>query len=212
MKTDGLIAALAADTQGVSMPIGRTLGLAVAGGAVAAAIVFAIDIGMRPDVSTAITTPRFLFKLLFTLTLLASALGLIWNLVRPGAVSSGWLIALAAAPALLAIGAVVEMLVVPTSDWEHRLVGSNAYMCVILIPALSALPFAAVLLALRQGATSHPVLAGAVAGLVSASIGATLYATHCIDDSPLFIATWYVIAITFMALLGALLGARLLRW
>ena len=212
MKTDGLIAALAADTQGVSMPIGRTLGLAVAGGAVAASIVFAFVIGMRPDVSTAITTPRFLFKFLFTLTLLASALGLIWNLVRPGAVSSGWLIALAAAPALLAIGAVVEMLVVPASDWEHRLVGSNAYMCVILIPALSALPFAAVLLALRQGATSHPVLAGAVAGLVSASIGATLYATHCIDDSPLFIATWYVIAISFMALFGALLGARLLRW
>jgi hypothetical protein len=85
-------------------------------------------------------------------------------------------------------------------------------MCLVLIPALSAAPFIALILALRQGAPTRPMLAGATAGLVAAAIGATLYASHCQDDSPLFLAAWYVIAVAIMAALGALLGARLLRW
>jgi hypothetical protein len=212
MKTDDLIVALAADSKGVSMPIGRTLAFAVAAGAVAAVILFAVTLGMRADVATAITSPRFLFKFVITLSLLASALGLLWNLARPGAIPVGWLLALAAVPALLGIGSVAEMLTVPVADWGHRLTGSNSFMCVVLIPMLSALPLAALLLALRQGAPRHPRLAGAVAGLVAAGIGATLYGTHCPDDSPFFVCTWYVIASGFMALLGAAIGERFLRW
>jgi hypothetical protein len=212
MKTDELIAALAADAQSVERPIGRTLVLAVVGGAVGAAILFALVLGMRPDVATAVTTLRFDFKFVITLSLLASAFGLVWNLARPGAIPVGWLLALAAVPVLLAIGSVAEMLAVSPADWGQRLAGHNAFMCMILIPMLSAIPFAAALLALRQGAPSHPMLAGAVAGLVAAGIGATLYGTHCPDDSPFFVATWYVIAAGFMAMLGAAIGERFLRW
>jgi len=212
MKTDDLITALAADAQSVSMPIGRALALAVAGGAVGAAILFAIMLGMRPDVATAVTSLRFLFKFVVTLSLLASALGLVWNLARPGAIPVGWLLALAGVPALLAIGSVAEMLTVPPADWGQRLTGHNSFMCLILIPTLSAIPFAALLLTLRQGAPSHPMLTGAVAGLVAAGIGATLYASHCPDDSPFFVATWYVIASAFMAMLGAAIGEHFLRW
>jgi len=212
MKTDDLIAALAADAKSVSSPIGRTLALAVIGGAVGAAILFAIMLGMRADVVSSLSSPRFLFKFVFTLSLLGSALGLMWNVARPGAIPIGWLLALAAVPVLLAAGSIAEMLTVPAAEWGRRLTGANASMCVVLIPILSALPFAALLLALRRGAPSHPMLAGAVAGLVSAGIGATLYATHCPDDSPFFVATWYVIAAAFMAMLGAAIGERFLRW
>ncbi len=212
MKTDDLITALAADADSVERPIGRTLMLAVAGGAIGAAILFAFVLGMRPDVGTAMTTMRFDFKFVITLSLLASALGLLWNLARPGAIPIGWLLALAAVPVLLAMGSIAEMLAIPPADWGHRLTGSNSGMCVILIPMLSALPFAVLLLALRQGAPSHPTLTGAVAGLVAAGIGATLYASHCTDDSPLFVATWYVIAAGFMAMVGAAIGERILRW
>ena len=52
----------------------------------------------------------------------------------------------------------------------------------------------------------------AIAGLAAAGIGATLYGTHCPDDSPFFVCTWYVIASGFMALLGAAIGERVLRW
>ena len=86
MKTDDLIAALAADAPIVSKPIGRTMLIAVAAGAVAAGVIFYLAIGVRPDFSAAMETPRFLLKCFLTLTLLASALGLILHLARPGAV------------------------------------------------------------------------------------------------------------------------------
>jgi hypothetical protein len=88
----------------------------------------------------------------------------------------------------------------------------NWQVCMVLIPMLSAAPLIAILLALRHGATSHPVLAGAAAGLLATGIGATLYATHCQSDSPMFVAVWYVIATVIVTAVGALLGSRLLRW
>ncbi|HUI21148.1 MAG TPA: NrsF family protein, partial [Methylocella sp.] len=58
----------------------------------------------------------------------------------------------------------------------------------------------------------RPALAGAAAGLLAGAIGAAFYATHCPDDSPLFVATWYTLAIAFVTAIGAIAGARLLRW
>jgi hypothetical protein len=80
------------------------------------------------------------------------------------------------------------------------------------IPLLSLAPLAALLAALRSAAPQSPARAGAAAGLLAAASGATLYAFHCFDDSPLFVATWYVLAAALVVLLGALLGRRLLRW
>jgi hypothetical protein len=71
---------------------------------------------------------------------------------------------------------------------------------------------AAFLIALRQGAPSRPALTGAVAGLASTGIAATLYASHCTNDSPLFMGAWYVIGTIVVAAAGAYFGDRLLRW
>ncbi|NJL07877.1 MAG: DUF1109 domain-containing protein, partial [Methylacidiphilales bacterium] len=54
--------------------------------------------------------------------------------------------------------------------------------------------------------------AGAVAGLAAGALAATLYAAHCPDDSPLFVASWYGLSIAFVTVAGAALGVRLLRW
>jgi hypothetical protein len=56
------------------------------------------------------------------------------------------------------------------------------------------------------------MLAGAAAGLMSAGIGGLLYATHCPDDSPLFVVLWYGCATAIVVAGGALAGARVLRW
>jgi hypothetical protein len=71
---------------------------------------------------------------------------------------------------------------------------------------------AAALLGLRHGAPTRPSVTGAVAGLLSAGLAATLYASHCTDDSPLFVATWYSIATALVAAVGALAGPRVLRF
>jgi hypothetical protein len=47
---------------------------------------------------------------------------------------------------------------------------------------------------------------------VASGIAATLYASHCTDDSPLFVATWYSLAIGMVALVGYVIGSRVLRW
>ncbi len=39
-----------------------------------------------------------------------------------------------------------------------------------------------------------------------------VYSIHCTEDSPLFYAVWYMLAILGASALGALLGSRLLRW
>ena len=62
------------------------------------------------------------------------------------------------------------------------------------------------------GSCLGALLTGALVGLASAALGAALYALHCTDDSPLFVATWYGAAALLMTGIGAILGARLLRW
>jgi hypothetical protein len=68
------------------------------------------------------------------------------------------------------------------------------------------------IIALRRGAPARPALAGAVAGIAAAGIAATFYVTHCQNDSPLFLAAWYLLATAIVAGIGAIIGSRLLRW
>lgn len=88
----------------------------------------------------------------------------------------------------------------------------NWSKCVALIALLAVAPFAALFYAMRQGAPANPTVAGAVAGLLSAAIAATLYASHCDMDSPLFVGVWYPLGIAAVTAVGAVAGSRLLRW
>jgi hypothetical protein len=102
--------------------------------------------------------------------------------------------------------------VLPPDLWLSKTAGTNSLVCLTYIPLIGIGPLAIFLFALRQGAPTRPPVAGAVAGLLAGGIAATLYAAHCTDDSPLFIGTWYTIAIAGLALLGAVGGNRLARW
>jgi hypothetical protein len=106
----------------------------------------------------------------------------------------------------------MELLILPVSFWQGSLVGANAAICLTAIPLLSIAPLAALLYALKRGAPVRPRLAGAVCGLLSSSMAAMLYALHCTDDSPLFVAVWYSLAIGAVTLVAAGLGGRFLRW
>jgi hypothetical protein len=90
--------------------------------------------------------------------------------------------------------------------------GHNAMVCMSSIPVIAAVPLGLMLYAIRQGAPARPARAGAIAGLIAGGIAAFFYAAHCFDDSPLFVATWYTIAIGVVTTVGALVGGRVLRW
>jgi hypothetical protein len=212
MKTDDLIHAIAEDASPSGLHPQRSLALALAGAVAAAAILFWLLLGPRGDALASLAEPRFVLKFLVTLALTAVAIGLVLRLIRPGAGPGLWRSALLLAPGLLVIGIGGELLAVPAERWMTVLVGVNARTCLTYIPLMGLAPLGLILLALRNGAPMRPALAGAVAGLIAGGISAAFYASHCPDDSPLFVATWYVLAIAMLVALGALLGRRLLRW
>ena len=210
MKTDDLIELLVKDL--VPWRFRSILAGAVAGGIIIAAILFFAAIGFRPDISEAVNSSRFLFKFVVTVSLSVTAIWVTLSVGRPGGSLGHRGLALAIAPALLACAAVVELLVLPESQWIPRLVGHNARFCLTLIPLLSIGPLACLLAALRAGAPSSPGIAGAVAGLAASGIAATFYTANCTDDSALFVITWYPIATLIVTTAGYLIGRKVLRW
>jgi hypothetical protein len=110
------------------------------------------------------------------------------------------------------IAVIVELISLPRPSWMDELIGSNSLLCLASIPLLAAPILIAALAVLRGGAPLRPGLTGAVAGLFAGGLGAALYATHCTDDSPLFVATWYSLAIAIMVLVGFAAGHKVLRW
>lgn len=213
MKTDDLIRAIVADNTHLEPPVTRTLAAFTLAGAAAAALLFAVLLGLRSDFFWSILhSPRFIFKFVFTLAIAVPAFLLVRRLTRPDAEPGRltWLLMLPFV--MLAIAVAAEMYAVPRDHWPVYAVGSNALVCMATIPMLSAAPLAAILYALKSGAPARPPVAGAIAGLLASAIGATLYASHCADDSPLFVSIWYPAAIVMVTAAGAMIGARLLKW
>lgn len=211
MKTDDVVRALVADRV-TAPPVHVTLAAALLLGGAMSAALFAILLGPRDDVVVAVGDPRFLLKFVETIALAATAAGAVLALARPGRRPGRRLVALLVAPAILATVVAVELAIVSPAQWTAQAIGSNSMVCLINVPLLAAPVLVAALIALRGGAPTRPMLAGAVAGLMAGGLGATLYAAHCTDDSPLFVAVWYAIAIAGVAAVGALAGRLALRW
>lgn len=211
MKTDDLIRALAADSTPRQPPQAAAI-LALSLATVVAAAVFFSTLGLRPDFDSAAQTIRFLFKFVVTLLLAATAFITLYRLSIPGASIAKPLRFLWVAPTLLAGAVLLELAVIPRAGWEPRLIGSNARLCMTFIPLIALGPLIAFLGFLRSAAPTRPMLGGAVAGLMAGAVAATFYAAHCPDDSPLFVVTWYSLAIAILTLAGAMLGRAVLRW
>ncbi len=211
MKTTELIAALAADGVKPTAPR-RALTLALIPAVAVAASLFMAVLGPRPHFLALLTEPRFVFKLLLCDLLAALSGILVLRLFRPEIAVKGALVLLVIPPVLLAIGVIAELITMPSAQWGVRMIGTNSMVCLRSIPFLGLAPLIATLAALRDGAPDDPIAAGACAGLFAGAIGAALYATHCPDNSPLFVAVWYPLAIAVLTALGAVLGARVLRW
>jgi len=219
MQTDQLIRTLAADNAHRARPVGFALMLALLAAAPVSLLMFFAALGVRPDVMTAMHNPFFDLKFAVTLALAIAAISVSLHLSRPEASLRGWGWLLLIPAGLLVAGILGEMMMpqrmLPMPQrlpMMTRLVGSNSKVCMTAIPLISLPLLAAALVGLRHGAPARPALAGAIAGLLSAGLAATLYASHCTDDSPLFVATWYTIATALIAAIGALAGSKVLRF
>jgi hypothetical protein len=212
MDTDQLIRTLAADNSYRPRPVGFVLALMLLAAAPVSLLLFFSMLGVRPDVMTAMHNPFFDLKFAVTLALAAAGVASSLHLSRPevSLAGFGWLFVIPAG--LLAAGIAGEAMMPQRLPVMTRLVGQNSRICMTAIPLMSLPLLAASILGLRHGAPTRPALAGAVAGAMSAGLAATFYASHCTDDSPLFVMTWYTVATALVTAIGALAGAKFLRF
>ncbi|MEN3149895.1 NrsF family protein [Neorhizobium sp. IRAMC:178] len=212
MQTNDLINALKADAAKSTMPLGYVWWVAMLAASIVAAVAFFVLIGPRPDFAVAAQTLRFLFKFVVTLILAVVAFALLRVLSRPGSNVRSAALWLLLPPVLIGAAVAAELFAVPSGQLVTVWWGKNVYVCLTFIPLIGLGPLAVFLAALRHGAPTRPGLAGGVAGLLAGSIAATFYAAHCTDDSPLFVATWYSIAIAGLVGVGMIVGRRVARW
>src|ERR1700677_1422753 len=204
METEQLIRTLAADNPHRARPVGFVLALALLAAAPVSLVSFFMALGVRPDVMTAMRNPFFDLKFVVTLALAIAAIVVGLHLSRPEASLKGWGWLLLIPVGIIAAGIASEMMM--------PLIGHNSRVCVTAIPLLSLPLLAGALAGLRHGAPARPAVAGAMAGLISAGLAANLYASHCTDDLPLFVAHWYPVATAMVVAAGALIGAKVLRF
>ncbi|WP_313527665.1 DUF1109 domain-containing protein [Shinella sp.] len=211
MKTDDLITLMTHDAS-VGLRYGRALALALGAGIVVSVALLVVTVGLRHNMASVFETARVLFKIIVTLVLAVLAARLATRIGRPGAETRFPALLLGVPLVMVAAAVIIELFALPDNAWRASLVGRNALFCLFFVPVLSVAPFAGLFWALKKGAPQNPAAAGAAAGLAAGAIAAAIYAWHCPDDSPLFLATWYTAAIAGVTAAGALLGRRWLRW
>jgi hypothetical protein len=211
MKTDNLIKALAADT-GIERPSRALMLPALVLAVMAAVLLVRFSLGFRDDLLLSLAEPVSVMRFVLTAAIGTLGVRLALLLARPEGRSLArlWPVAV---PVAVALGLVVwAFLATPPEGRQMALVGKTMVTCLVTIPLLSILPVAAILFALRKGATTSPGLAGFAAGLGGSGLAAMTYALHCTEDSPLFYVTWYGLAIGGVTLVSSVIGMRLLRW
>lgn len=211
MKTAELIDYLAAGLRPAQSRVTRLVLAILAGALVALGVLWVVN-GFRVDLAQAMQTGAFWMKWTFALTMAAAAFGLCARVARPES-GPGWWLAAVMVPPLFAAGmASIEVLGVSPAERAMLVRGHSALECLWLIAALSVPLLLAVLWAFRRFAPTRFRLAGFSGGLLAGAVAAAVYSLHCDETSTAFVATWYGLGMLLPALLGLLLGPRMLRW
>lgn len=214
MRTDELIDLLSTRVEPVDhRRVGRALGIAVAVGAAAALGATLVSLGVRPDLGERGTLAFLLLKLAFAIGVVILGSVLLMKFARPG----GERIArpaMAVTPfAAIMLLAGVSLASAPSSHWDDMILHGMWLECLLSIPIIAIVPFAVIVLVVRQvAAPTDLTRTGALIGVVAGGVSAMGYALHCTGDSLPFVALWYSGTIALCTFAGATLGPRLLRW
>lgn len=213
MKTDDLVAALAADVSPVDpRQADRRFFSKLATGAFLAWVAMSLLMGAREDLGAAAASSMFWVKLLFPASLAIAAVVALRRLSYPG-MRLGRVPAVAALPVTLVwIMAAMALLAAPAGARLALVLGESWIECPLSIALLSVPSLGLALWAARELAPTRPLLAGAAAGLFAGGTAGLAYALHCPETQAPFLAVWYVLGMLIPTGVGALLGGRVLRW
>ena len=211
MRTDDLIGMLA--RRAGPAPRGmvpRRLGLAMSLGLLAGIVLALGGPGFIPAATFALPAPWF--KLSYAATLAIAAAWLAGRLARPG----GRVAAPATAAGMVVLGAIMigvaAWLLSPGETRLNDMLGHSWRECPFLVLGISLPALAALLRAMGGLAPTRPRAAGFAAGLLAGALGAGAYALACTELAISFVAAWYTLGVLSAAVLGTLLGPRMLRW
>lgn len=216
MNTDRLVEVLSVNPEPVQPGhFARTLILAMVTGEAAAFGLMFVTVGPRPEVCSKAHFDWLAVKLLFSLSMIGAGAPLLVRSMVPGRENeTNW--TLIFFPFLAAISVALGLFLRdPIHRWRGMLLGANRWSsvhCLLYIMLFAAVPLAALILALRKGAPTQLIRAGAIAGIVAGGLGAAAYAFSCRSDTIQFIGIWYGAATALCAAIGARVGPRLLRW
>jgi hypothetical protein len=210
MKTDDLIAALAADTL-PRLRVGQRLLRALPAAFALSLAGFLAFRGVRPDLEQALASAAIL-KTVVPLILAALAGALALGLARPEARPVAWAGAVAVFLALVLFGFLAALADDASMGLAASLAKPSLVTCLTTVPALAVPLLAAMLWALSAGAPLHPGRAGAAGGLAAGALAAALYSLYCDQDAALFVLPAYGAAVLLVTLAGALAGTRVLKW
>lgn len=213
MKTDDLITLLSTNVEPVDRrQVVREICATISVGAVATVGAVLLALGFRTDLTQAGAVIFLAAKLAFTIGIAILASIYLMKLARPGG-EGRMAIAWAALPlGAMMLLAVISLAFAPASHWHMMIMGDQWLECLVSIPIIAIVPFAAVIWVMRRMAPTDLTRAGTLAGLVAGGLSAAGYALHCTDDSLPFVGLWYGGTIVLCTLAGAILGPRLLRW
>ncbi len=213
MRTDDLVKIMSTNLEAIDAHEPRRLILISA--ALGALIAFGMTmlfLGPRTDLSALRIWMFVGVKYAFAGANIGVSLANLTRIARPGgerrvSIALGLMVFAVA----FAVG-IASLAVTPVSDWKAMIIGEYWLLCLACIPLNAIVPFAAIIWSMRQLAPTNLTLAGAMAGRAAGGISAFVYALHCTDDSLPFIAVWYGLTIVMCAVLGGMVGPRLLRW
>jgi hypothetical protein len=211
MKTNDLIGLLATDA-GAPPPNQWQL---PASSLVAAMLSLALVVGvwgLRPDLPDLVQDDAFQFKLLWVLVLMVGSGWVLRRVARPSQRMGQGIYVLVLAFLAMDLAGANAMLQAQPDQRLALMLGRSWWACPVSITLIS-LPWLGVwLLYLRHMAPTRLAISGAVAGLLSGATATAFYSLHCTETSFAFFSVWYAAGMALSTLLGAVLGARFLRW
>lgn len=208
--TKDLIDTLAADTTPQrSAPHPFILGAQWLAVGVAYLLLTLVVLGLRPDLTAKLQSPLFLAELvslasIIVTTALAAALLSFPDLHQQRQVLywPAWAFAVFVGVMGLSWRADNPAAPLPAHDLE----------CLLCIAAITLLPAAGILYAMRQLASTHPYTAGSIAVLCAFSLGALSLRLSEQTDAIIHVLQWHYLPMIGVAIIGLGLGKLLLKW
>jgi hypothetical protein len=213
VKSSDLIRSLAGELTPV--PPGKTRNDLLLGLSLGTMVSFAgmVEVyGVQPDLISVAHGGLLAMKACYTLSLAAIAGSMLMPMLRPGRLVPDRE-TLFVFPVFLLVGlAVLQTATTSDADPVSLWLGASWQRCPLRIAILSVPIFAGACWAIRRQAPLRLRATGALAGLVSGGIAASMYAFACKENGAGFVLVWCTLGIAISTAVGAMIGPRALRW